>query len=224
MRKHIAKALQARSKAIRTALDHYNAAAQAQIPPRSQLTWTDVVEYAFLADFDLLRDSRQDIRNRPWTRPACRLAMDKFFTIEQAHAEIKRLNLEIPRFITFMHNEDIFLRDQEDSLHVSDPALAHQIKLHRLDRSHFTSMHMHRFHKLAQIEGFTGSIQIGVSVEDNMRGSGEGQSDDNSDMEVDIGPEVREQGERNDSSDSEEDEDEEQLSALLLNVLQVASD
>jgi hypothetical protein len=247
MRKHIAKALQACSKAICTALECYNVAVQAQIPPRPQLTWTDVVEYAFLADFDLLRDARQDIRQRPWTRPACRLAMDTFFTIEHAHEEIKCLNLEIPRVVTFMHDEDIFLRIQEDSLRVSAPGLAHQIKLHRLDRSRFTNMHMRRFRKLARMEGFSGSIKIGVSVEDSMRGPVEGQGDDSmrgpiegqgddegmkepvegqgdDDMEVDIGPEVGEQ-DHNDSSDDEDDEqDDEQLSALLVDILQVVSD
>jgi len=33
----------------------------------------------FLADFDLLRDARQDISQRPWATPAGRLAMDLYF-------------------------------------------------------------------------------------------------------------------------------------------------
>lgn len=54
MRKHIGKALKARSQAIRIALTQYNIAAKALIPPRPALQWERVVEYAFLADFDLL--------------------------------------------------------------------------------------------------------------------------------------------------------------------------
>ncbi|KIJ59155.1 hypothetical protein HYDPIDRAFT_101239, partial [Hydnomerulius pinastri MD-312] len=56
MCKHIGKALQARSAAIRTALDHYNAVAKALSPPRRTLTFDEVVKYAFLSDFNLLRD------------------------------------------------------------------------------------------------------------------------------------------------------------------------
>ena len=54
MHKHIANALKARSRAIRTALDRYNTAATALVPPRQLLDWEQVVEYAFLSDFDLL--------------------------------------------------------------------------------------------------------------------------------------------------------------------------
>ncbi|KAK0441211.1 uncharacterized protein EV420DRAFT_1769035 [Desarmillaria tabescens] len=64
MRKHIGKALKARSQAIRTALTQYNVAAATLIPPRPLLKWERVVEYAFLADFDLLRDVRKDMSER----------------------------------------------------------------------------------------------------------------------------------------------------------------
>ncbi|KAJ7369220.1 hypothetical protein DFH08DRAFT_619916, partial [Mycena albidolilacea] len=57
MRKHIAKALQARSKAVKNAIKNYNAAAILLDPPMPHLTWEQVVEYAFLADFDILRDT-----------------------------------------------------------------------------------------------------------------------------------------------------------------------
>ena len=50
-------------------LDSYNAAAHALTPPHQQLEWKDVIEYAFLADFDLLRNARQDISHRPWATP-----------------------------------------------------------------------------------------------------------------------------------------------------------
>lgn len=89
MRKHIANALKARSRAIRTALDKYNAAATAMVPSRQLLDWEQVVEYAFLSDFDLLRDTRQDIRSRPWATPAARLAMDQAFKLRRAKEEIK---------------------------------------------------------------------------------------------------------------------------------------
>ena len=95
LRKHIGKALKAHSQAIRTGLTKYNSAAAELQPPHDELSWDEVVEYAFLADFDLLRDTRQDIRKRPWATPAARLTMDSYFKILRAKEEIVRLNVEI---------------------------------------------------------------------------------------------------------------------------------
>ncbi|KAJ7200887.1 hypothetical protein GGX14DRAFT_342548, partial [Mycena pura] len=102
MRRHIAKSLQARSKAVRNAIDAYNEVAAIQDPRKPLLAWEEVVEYAFLSDFDLLRDSKGDVQRQPWTRLAYRTIMDKYFRLERAREEIKRLNLEIPRFITWI--------------------------------------------------------------------------------------------------------------------------
>ncbi|KAJ7015805.1 hypothetical protein C8F04DRAFT_905260, partial [Mycena alexandri] len=102
LRKHIAKALQARSKGVRSALERYNEAAAAMTPPRTQLSWEQIVDYAFLADFDLLRDGREDIRGEPWAQPAGRIAMDQHFKLLRVDEEIAHLNLEIPRLVTHM--------------------------------------------------------------------------------------------------------------------------
>ncbi|KAJ6489337.1 hypothetical protein C8R47DRAFT_955330, partial [Mycena vitilis] len=56
LRRHFAKALQTRSRTICTALARYNDAAVALDPPQRVLSWNNVVEYTFLADFDILRD------------------------------------------------------------------------------------------------------------------------------------------------------------------------
>ena len=98
--KHIADALQKHSAAIRTALDQYNTVAKALQPPRTTLKWDDVAEYAFLSDFDLLRDTRQDIHTRLWATPAGRLALDTHFKIVRAREELERLNVEVQRVTT----------------------------------------------------------------------------------------------------------------------------
>ncbi|KAF7341883.1 hypothetical protein MSAN_02043900 [Mycena sanguinolenta] len=170
LRKHIAKALQARSKGVRTALDRYNDAAAALSPPRTQLTWEQIVEYAFLADFDLLREGRQDIRSEPWAQPAGRLAMDQHFKLLRADEEIARLNLEIPRFVTYMMDEERFLVYHEKRLRAEgNPGLAHQVGVHRIERSRFNALHMENLVKLSKEEGFTGSISPGVSVSKERR-------------------------------------------------------
>ncbi|KIK17516.1 hypothetical protein PISMIDRAFT_15072 [Pisolithus microcarpus 441] len=95
LQKHIAKALQTRSAAIKVALNHYNKCALVVQPPRQTLRWEEVVEYAFLADFDLLRDMREDISQRPWAHPTARFALDTFFKMRRAEEEITCLNIEI---------------------------------------------------------------------------------------------------------------------------------
>jgi len=165
MRKHIGKALQARSSAIRTALDRYNTAARALSPPRRTLHWKEVVEYAFLADFDLLRDARQDISQRPWATPAARLAMDLHFKIHRAKEEIQRLNVEIPRVATYIRDENRYLRTCEDQVRVFNPQLAHHIYLHHMEQERFDTHHLRRLTQISQLQGFSGSIAPGQSID-----------------------------------------------------------
>ncbi|KAJ7367265.1 hypothetical protein DFH08DRAFT_680415 [Mycena albidolilacea] len=110
MRKHIVKALQAHSKAVKNVIEHYNDAAAALDPPMCSVTWDQVVEYAFLADFNILRDTHAEVQSKPWLSPAYRLDMDRYFKTLRAHEEIKCLNIEIHRFVTWIRNENRFCR------------------------------------------------------------------------------------------------------------------
>ncbi|KAJ7885831.1 hypothetical protein B0H13DRAFT_1889454 [Mycena leptocephala] len=131
MRKHIAKALQARSKAVKNAIDSYNSAAVLLHPPMPHLTWEQVVEYAFLTDFDILRDTCAEVQSRPWTRPAYRLAMDRYFRILRAREEIKRLNVEIPRVVTWIRDEYKVLRRKEQELGAEAGKMEEQVEADR---------------------------------------------------------------------------------------------
>ncbi|KAJ7315101.1 hypothetical protein DFH08DRAFT_926900 [Mycena albidolilacea] len=103
LRKHIAKALQA------------------------SLTWEQVVEYTFLADFDILRDTRAEVQSRPWTRPGYWLAMDTYFKIERAKEEITWLNIEIRRLVTWIRDEGRFLQGKTEEQAEADLLLAVQM-------------------------------------------------------------------------------------------------
>lgn len=61
LRTHIARALQSRSQAIKTALEKYNSLALALNPPAPRLSWEQVVNYGFLSEFDLLRNMHEDV-------------------------------------------------------------------------------------------------------------------------------------------------------------------
>ncbi|KAJ7243703.1 hypothetical protein C8J57DRAFT_1438524 [Mycena rebaudengoi] len=162
LRKHIAKVLQVRSKAVKAALIRYNTAAGALEEPREALRWEQVVEYAFLADFDLLREGRSDIRKEPWALPSGRVAMDKHFDLLRADEELVRLDIEIKRLITHMRDEDLFLHWKEDIIREGgDEALAFQVAQYRMERGRFDDVHME--------PGFTASLAPGVSVSTERR-------------------------------------------------------
>ena len=165
LRKHISNALQKRSAAVRTALDRYNAAARLMTPPRTTLKWDDVVEYAFLSDFDLLRDSRQDIRVHPWSTPTGRFTLDTSFKIRGAAIELKRLNLELIRVATHIRDENLFLRTRADELHSSNPLMAHQINVYHMVRGCFDGYHIHMIRKTVSLPGYTRTTSIGEAVE-----------------------------------------------------------
>lgn len=227
LRKHIAKALQSRSQAIRTALDSYNTAARALTPPRQQLEWKQVIEYAFLADFDLLRDARQDISHHPWATPAGRLAMDLYYKISRAREEVDRLDIEVRRVATYLRDEHRYLRYMEDKVRTSNPAIAHQIRLHRLLRGRFHSHHKRRLRDIARLPGFSGDIRPGVSEK---TGKGESASvwemlkltedDDDDLMEENASPEDQQEADE----EEEAEEAEEELVQRLTSVLTISHD
>ncbi|KAF8339461.1 hypothetical protein F5887DRAFT_889178 [Amanita rubescens] len=164
LRDHIADALKARSQAVRTALNNYNTAASSLIPSAPQLSWKEVVQYAFLSDFDLLRCARQDIREKPWANPTNWVLRDQFFKLVRAREEIARLNIEIRRVITYMQDEELFLEEQESALRDTQPELAYQISLYKRERSRSNIQHKRRFGKLGISPSFTGDMSPGTAI------------------------------------------------------------
>ncbi|KAJ6503627.1 hypothetical protein C8R45DRAFT_1051105 [Mycena sanguinolenta] len=233
MRSHIAKALQARSKAIRKAINRYNSVAEDMDPPMPTVSWDEVVNYGFLAEFDLLRDTEDAVRSRPWTRRSYRLAMDKYFKILRAREEIQRLNIEIKRVVTWINEEDQFLRKKEAEYAETDPMRAVQISRYRQRRARSDNNHMQQFWAQAKTPGFTGSLVPGVSIErkEAQRAAREAQQQEGMDaeMEVEVEVEQRERWTVSEGDDWEDEEDEgeeaeqEAVSTLLyqMSVLSV---
>ena len=90
----ITKALQTRSEAIRKAIMQYNTEAGKLLPPWPKLSWKEVVEYSFLAKFDLLQESHHDICTADWAQPARWEATITYLRLKHAQEEIARLNVE----------------------------------------------------------------------------------------------------------------------------------
>jgi hypothetical protein len=238
LRKHIAKALQSRSQAIRGALDRYNFAAHALPIPCRQLEWKEIVEYAFLADFDLLRDARQDISHKPWATPAGRLAMDLYFKIQHAREEIDWLNIEVRRVATYIRDETRYLRNAEKNARSSDPRIAYQIWSYRMVRECFTSHHKRWLRDIANLAGFSGSIVPGRSIQDGKgesasvwkfpepaaEGEGGEHRDNSTGNEEQFNNTPIDQKEAEEEEEEEEEEAEDELIQNMMSLLTVSED
>jgi hypothetical protein len=96
--------------------------------------------------------------------------MDQHFKILRADEEIARLNVEIPRLVTFMADEEDFLVHHEARLQQEGfDGLALQVARHRMERARFNGVHLDRLVKLLREDGFTASISHGTSVSQERR-------------------------------------------------------
>ncbi|KAJ3912443.1 hypothetical protein F5877DRAFT_84801 [Lentinula edodes] len=154
MRKHLASALKKRSKSIQSAIIEYNTVADKMKPKRRQVNWEEVVEYAFLSEFDILRDTREDIRERPWAVPANRVIITQFFKVIGAEDELFRVHQEIRRLITYMQREKDELITREQELIPTNPMLALQVRNFRRERGRFHEVHKKRLLSITKLPGF----------------------------------------------------------------------
>ena len=127
------------------------------------------MEYAFLADFDLLSDMHSDMCLKIWAKPASQVPMDQHFKIEQAREEIAWLYVKIPRLTTYIHDEEAFLLQHEESLLESDPPLSCQLCLCHLKLIWFNDLHVHQLQKLASLLGFCGTIAPRTALDVTMQ-------------------------------------------------------
>lgn len=164
MRKQISKAISRRSKAIHTSLKKYNSLAMSQDPPRPKLNFADVVSYAMLADFDLLKHSRGDILNKPWSSPANRLITSKYFKVQRAHEEITRLNVEIHRLSTWVNNEDEQLKSVADNVIDKNEHLGLELQEWYYRRKRMNDDHRARLRLIFSLPGFIGDETAGIPL------------------------------------------------------------
>lgn len=166
MRTHLSKSLQTRSQAIRTAIDKYNAA-RAKLPePRpAELTAKQVLEYVFIAEFDLLRDSRCSVRDQPWARPAEREATIAYFKLKRSQEELVRVELEIRRLRSFIRDVDAHMHRLLDTLAASDPALA--VQMHRRAQLQFAQnkAHLTRLASLRAMYASSGKLNTAEAAQ-----------------------------------------------------------
>ncbi|KIO01172.1 hypothetical protein M404DRAFT_28898 [Pisolithus tinctorius Marx 270] len=110
------------------------------------------------------RDTRKDISTCPWASPTARLTINMYFKLCRAKEEVVRLNVEIRRVVTYLIDEDRYLRACEALYQDTNPALAYQISRYRAIRSRFTPLHLRTLEKISHLPGFRGTLTPGISV------------------------------------------------------------
>lgn len=164
MREKIGKALKARAGAIKQALSQYNTCAKALSPPRDELNWSSIVDMATLADFDLLRETRQDIREKPWTGPHHRRATNIHFNIKRAREEIRRLDVEIPRLFTSMLDEHHSSHAAIRRLLTVNRPLAQELSRRWQYQDRISGRIVQHLVEASKLPGFSGKLEAGQRV------------------------------------------------------------
>ncbi|CAK5284899.1 unnamed protein product [Mycena citricolor] len=164
LRDKIGKALRTRAAAIQRALNDYNLAAKALNPPREELHWADIVQTTTLAEFDVLRNTRVDIRALPWTQPARREAATLYFGIKRSEEEIERLNVEIRRLVSFLLDEHADYQVAITANEGSNPALASELSHRLVEKTRIAESIIERLVKTSRLLGFSGSLLPGDRI------------------------------------------------------------
>ena len=171
------------------------------------------MEYTFLSEFDLLRSTcREDITLKPWATPSGRMALDQHFKEEQAREEIKRLNIEIRRFITSIRDNNNHLLSVEEALKSVDPILAWHVAEYSSQATRFDALHLRRLSMLHRLRGFTGDLMAGIAVEPY------------SSVTVSFTPSATDEEEEEESDEETDDEAEAELEAEVVDAMGVAID
>lgn len=164
MRTHIAKSLQTRCKAIQNAVAAYNSAALLMRPPRPTLDWSKASHYSFLEDFQLLQDTRNDIREKPWATPVIRAVMKQFQRIQRAHEEIDNCHIEIRRLHTHVLDETADLGKIAQELAVQHDPIAGPVADYALRRVTANNYLHSRIMQIYHMESYSGDKTPGRRI------------------------------------------------------------
>ncbi|KIJ22287.1 hypothetical protein M422DRAFT_89200, partial [Sphaerobolus stellatus SS14] len=122
-------------------------------PSHEALSLDTVIKYSFLGEFELLRFSREDIRDCPWAKPAIREGVMSYYKLLCARKEIERLNIEVLCLLTSIQDElasfPVYIQDLKET----DPPLVHEISLQWSLRRSINSQHLEKIQKIMKLPG-----------------------------------------------------------------------
>ncbi|KAG2112117.1 hypothetical protein DEU56DRAFT_698296, partial [Suillus clintonianus] len=91
-----------------------------------------------------------------WSKPGHREATTKYFKLHRAREEITRLNVEVRRLRTAIHDEELGVSDVMQELLVSDPHLACELQRQYRSRLAINAVHCYRLSRIEKLAGFFG--------------------------------------------------------------------
>ncbi len=163
-RTYIAKNLQRRCKAIRSAVNAYNNAARALDPPRPMLDWSKASQYSFVEEFTLLEDTRNDLREKQWAQPAVRETIRTWERLLRAHEEITNVNRELRRVHTAIRDEEILFAAVLEDLKVKGTPLYGAVNEYCRHRRAANARNMVYIQATYDLPGFSGNPTPGTGV------------------------------------------------------------
>jgi len=110
----------------------------------------------------LLRQLRADIRTEDWAKPAYREATVKYFKLCRACKEVTRVEVEVRRLQTAIHNEEREVDAAVERLIIVDPHLGLELKRQHRQRRAINMLHIHRLNKIEASVGYGGLKGIGI--------------------------------------------------------------
>ncbi|KAE9383060.1 hypothetical protein BT96DRAFT_798136, partial [Gymnopus androsaceus JB14] len=155
MRKHIAQSLKNRLKSIQNAITAYNKAAAALHPPRRKITWDKIVDFSYLSEFDILRNTREEVREKKWATPQNHLLMSQFFKYVRVEEEIAWVHVEVKRLLTHMVDEEQEVGGKAKEVEARDPVLSLQIRHYWKERSRYNCLHRSCLFAITKLRGFS---------------------------------------------------------------------
>ncbi|KAH7920575.1 hypothetical protein BV22DRAFT_985142, partial [Leucogyrophana mollusca] len=123
-------------------------------PPRPTISWKEIADYTFLGEFDLLRQSHSDPRCEDWTKPAQHEATIKYFKLQCAREEIARLNVEIRRLRTSIHDKEVVTTQIITNLLDTNHSLGLELQRQWQTRVAVNAIHIYRLDQIECLLGF----------------------------------------------------------------------
>lgn len=156
MRVHITKSLQTRCKTIRWAVIEYNEAAASLEVPQPPLEWIQVSNYQFVEQFTLLQEARNDLRQKPWSRPVNCEVLKLRHQLNNARQEIIQCNVETRRILTAIYDESEHFTRVLTQLQASSSPLYGAIEEFICHHCNINTVLRKRIDQIHRLDGFSG--------------------------------------------------------------------
>ncbi|KAG2343823.1 hypothetical protein BDR05DRAFT_999730 [Suillus weaverae] len=129
-----------------------------QDPPHPVLDYTEIVGYASLGEFSVLKHSRHYILTKPWTVTADREMAARYFKLVRSHKEIVQLNVEIKCLHCWVEHEDRTTLEAIDSLLADDPdsPLIAELKTLYAKHHRVNNNHCKQLQQIYALDRYTG--------------------------------------------------------------------